>query len=142
MEPELRKTEGEGQSAIETYQQKKQIKQNIFQNNINAQMQRMNERLKNRRSKSLLGKNKVNRDKSFDVLMEERHRRRIKTRAEEVDEVGSILGFLNNEARHGKGEQLVFWIEYYMPKHFFLNFARYLLQLNIYDCKNLLFCVG
>ena len=115
MEPELRKTEGEGQSAIETYQQKKQIKQNIFQNNINAQMQRMNERLKNRRSKSLLGKNKVNRDKSFDVLMEERHRRRIKTRAEEFDEVGSILGFLNKEARHGKGEQLVFWIEYYMP---------------------------
>jgi hypothetical protein len=69
MEPELKKTEVQRKSAIENYQVKKNMKQDIFQKNINEQLQRMNERLKNRRSKSMLGKKKKGqRDKSFNIL--------------------------------------------------------------------------
>ena len=70
MEPELRKTETQQKSVVNNYQIKKDLKQNIFQKNINKQMLRMNERLKNRRSKSLIGKSKnVKIDKSFNLRM-------------------------------------------------------------------------
>ena len=77
MEPELKKTEVERKSAVESYQIKKDMKEDLFQKNIDQQLLRMNERLKNRRSKSMLAKSKkAEREKSLLQLKQIGNRNR------------------------------------------------------------------
>lgn len=111
MEPELKKTEVQRKSAIENYQNKKDLKQNLFQKNIDQQMQRMNERLKNRRSKSMLAKSrKAEREKSLLQMSKLTGRPRQNTHqgtGEGEPESKGMLDFLEREVlgKSGREEQ-------------------------------------
>jgi hypothetical protein len=75
MEPEIKKLSKAQNDAIESFQIEEEQQNKIIRGNINKQILSINERLQNRKSKSLLGKKKRN-DKSFDIMMRERMNRR------------------------------------------------------------------
>lgn len=76
MEPALKQTEEKKTSLIRNFEENREKKNSMIKSNIDRQMLRMQERLKNRRSKSLIKKEKSgNRKKSFDFLMWKRKKR-------------------------------------------------------------------
>lgn len=112
MAPELKKTEFQQKSAIESYQVKKDLKQNLFQKNIDQQMQRMNERLKSRRSKSMLAKSrKAQHEKSLLAMTKRTNRPRQntdQTADAKPQESNRVLEFLEKEvAKKGRKKGLI-----------------------------------
>lgn len=75
MEPEIKKLSKAQNDVIDSFQIEEEQQNKIIRGNINKQILSINERLQNRKSKSLLGKKKRN-DKSFDIMMRERMMRR------------------------------------------------------------------
>lgn len=73
MEPALKKTEQRKTSLIKSFEENREKKNSLLKSNINQQMLRMQERLKNRRSRSMIKRDRsCGRKKSYDVLMWQR----------------------------------------------------------------------
>ena len=103
MEPELKKMNRIQEHVIEDFQYEEEQQTRIIKKNIDKQMSRMNERLQNRKSKSLLSKKKK-REKSFDILMKERLKRRQSDKISQENKDNMLEEILNDNDKNIENE--------------------------------------